>query len=173
MIYNVVTNAMVMNEVKRCRYFKMNLGLATTVDKGVKREYNDKDKFAYNYSNIYKTFIYAQGNVGDIKFYIDHYIKEPVMGVYITDNFEEFIFDVDFNQIKEKGIDSFLGYILKEVDTQYEERLRENTLKKSEPKKIGDADLVLKNPGAVTYEDLKAYLEVERSQRYNKNNNQL
>jgi hypothetical protein len=172
MVYNVVTNAMVMNEVKKCRYFKMNLGLAATVDKGVKRDYNDKDKFAYNYSNTYKTFIYAQGNVGDIKFYIDHYIKDPVMAVYFSDNFEEFLFDIDFDKIKEKGIDSFLGYILKEVDTQYEERLRENTLKKAEPKKSGNPDLILQNPGAVTYEDLKAYLEIERSQRY-KNNNQL
>ncbi len=170
MIYNVVTNMMIMNEVKKCRYFKISLGLASTVDKGVKRDYNDKDKFAYNYSNTYKTFIYGQGNVGDIKFYIDHYIKEPVMAVYITDNFEEFIFDIDFNQIKEKGIDSFLGYILKEVDTQYEKRLIENTLKKAEPKKSGDPNIVINNPGAVTYEDLKAYLEVERSQRYTKNN---
>jgi hypothetical protein len=167
MIYNVVTNAMVMNEVKRCRYFKMNLGFVSTIDKGIKREYNDKDKFSYNYSNTYKTSIYAQGNVGDIKFYIDYYITEPVMAVYYSDTFEEFIFDIDFKQIKEKGIDGFLGYILKEVDTQYEERLRENTLKKAEPKK-GNPDLVTQSPGYVTYEDLKAYLELEKSKRFKK-----
>jgi hypothetical protein len=32
-------------------------------------------------------------------------------------------------------------------------------LKKAEPKPTGDADMVFKNPGAVTYADLKAYME--------------
>ncbi len=61
-------------------------------------------------SNInYKTTIYAQGNIGDIKFYTDVYIKDPVMAIYIGNEFEEFLIDVDFNLIKEKGTDSYLG----------------------------------------------------------------
>jgi len=166
MVYNVVTNAMVMNEVKKCRYFKMNLGLAATVDKGVKRDYNDKDKFSYNYSNTYKTFIYAQGNVGDIKFYTDVFIKDPVMAIYVGPENEEFLIDVDFELIREKGIDFYLGHILKKVEEEHEERIKANTEKKVEPKPTGNSEMVTFNPGAVRYEDIKAYLEIQNAQRY-------
>ena len=66
MAYNVVTNSFVMSEVKRCRYFKINLGVASTVDRNGNREFNDQDKFSYYYNTQYRTTIYAQGNVGDI-----------------------------------------------------------------------------------------------------------
>lgn len=168
MIYNVVTNSLVVNEIKRCRFFKKNLGIVSTIDKGVNREFNDKDRFAYHYQTTYKTFIYAQGNVGNIKFYIDHFIKEPLMAVYCGDNFEEFIYNVDFDQIKAKGIDHFLGHILKETDKSYEERAKENLLKKAETKKEGDPYKVINNPGAVTYADVKAYLEMQNQQRFKK-----
>ena len=168
MIYNVVTNSLVINEVRRCRYFKKNLGIVSTVDKGVNREFNDKDRFAYYYQTTYKTFIYAQGNVGNIKFYIDPIINDPVMALYYGENFEEFIYDVDFTLIREKGIDHFLGHILKETDRLYEERAKDSALKKVEDKKDGDPYKVINNPGAVTYEDVKAYLEMQNGQRFKK-----
>lgn len=169
MVYNVVTNSLVMNEIKRCRYFQKNLGIVSTVDKGVSREYNDKDRFAYNYQSTYKTFIYAQGNVGNIKFYIDHFIKDPVLAVYCGENFDEFLYDLDLVMIKEKGIDHFLGHILKKTDTDYEERAKQNLLTKVDkgPKK-GDANKVINNPGAVTYADVQAYLELQNKQRFQK-----
>lgn len=169
MIYNVVTNNFIMEEVKKCRYFKRNLGVVATVESGVSRNINDKDKFAYQYQLTYKTFIYAQGNVGNIKFYIDHYIKDPLMAVYSGDNFEEFIYDVDFKLIKEKGIDFFLGHILKETDLAYEERAKQNLLKKEEVKKQeGDPNKILTAPGAVTWADVKAYIEMQNQQRFQK-----
>ena len=42
MAYNIVTNSVVVYEVKKCRYFKTNLGIAATVDKGGNRQFNDK-----------------------------------------------------------------------------------------------------------------------------------
>lgn len=169
MIYNVVTNPLVMDQIKKCRFFKKNLGIISTVDKGVSRDYNDKDRFAYSYQTTYKTFIYAQGNVGNIKFYIDHAINQPSLAVYCGENFEEFLFEFDIEKVKEKGIDHFLGHMLKETDTLYEERAKNNLLKKEEQKRQeGDANKVLTNPGAVTYADVKAYLELQNQQRFKK-----
>jgi len=171
MAYNVVTNSLVVYEVKKCRYFKTNLGLAATVDKNGQRLFNDADKFAFYYNSQYKTTIYAQGNVGDIKFYTDVFIKDPVMAIYVGPENEEFLIDVDFNIIKEKGIDFYLGHILKYVEEEHEKRIEENTQKKMEPKPSGNAELVTFNPGAVRYEDLKAFLEKQNAERYKNNNN--
>jgi hypothetical protein len=166
MAYNIVTNTFVVQEVKKCRYFKINLGLAATVDKNGNREFNDKDKFSYYYNTQYKTTIYAQGNVGDIKFYTDVFIKDPVMAVYVGPENEEFLIDVDFQLIKEKGIDFYLGHILKKVEEEHEERIKANIEKKAEPKPTGNSEMVTFNPGSVRYEDLKAYLEQQNAQRY-------
>jgi len=166
MAYNVVTNTFVIQEIKKCRYFKINLGLASTVDKGGNREFNDKDKFSYYYNTQYRTTIYAQGNVGDIKFYTDVFIKDPIMAIYVGTENEEFLIDVDFELIKEKGIDFYLGHILKKVEEEHEERIKANTEKKAEPKPAGNSEMITFNPGAVRYEDLKAYLEQQNAQRY-------
>ena len=166
MAYNVVTNTFVIQEVKKCRYFKINLGLAATVDRNGNREFNDKDRFSYYYNTQYRTTIYAQGNVGDIKFYTDVFIKDPVMAIYVGPENEEFLIDVDFELIREKGIDFYLGHILKKVEEEHEERIKANTEKKVEPKPTGNSEMVTFNPGAVRYEDLKAYLEQQNAQRY-------
>ena len=173
MAYNIVTNSVVISEIKKCRYFKINLGLSTTlIDKGGHRVANENDQFSLYYGNQYKTIIYAQGNIGDMKFYTDHFIKDPIMAVYSGPNFEEFVFTIDFKLLAEKGIDFYLGHILKEVESQYEERVKTETEKKLEPKKQGDADMILKNPGSVTYSDLKAYLDAQNKNRYSTNGNQ-
>ena len=119
-----------------------------------------------NYNSQYKTTIYAQGNVGDIKFYTDVFIQEPLLAIYVGPEHEEFIINVDFELIKEKGIDFYLGHILKKVEEEHEERIKANTEKKVEPKPTGNSEMVTFNPGAVRYEDLKAYLEIQNAQRY-------
>jgi hypothetical protein len=158
-----------LSEFKKSRYFRVNLGLVATVEKNGSRINNDKDKFSFHYFDLYKATIYGQGNVGDIKFYSDHYIKDNTIAVYYGDNFEEFIFQLDRNHIKEKGVDSYLGHILMSVEEQYEERKKKSELKKLEEKPIGVAEKVLKNPGQVNYEDLKAYLEIKRKERFKSN----
>lgn len=162
MAMNIVTNAGIINAMRQSRYFRVNLGLVQTVEKNGSRSYHDKDKFSYFYNNLYRTTIFGQGNVGDIKFYTDHYIREDVMAVYYGDNFEEFVFEYDLDLVREKGIDGYLGHILKECDNRYEELRMKNELKKLEEKPKGNASKVKLNPGQVSWEDLKAYMEEKR-----------
>lgn len=165
MIIHVVSNYQLVNEFKKSKYFKNNLGFVSTVEKNGRRTPNEKDKFSYSYMNLYKSSIYAQGNVGNIKFYTDHYINEPVFGVYYGEKLEEFIFNFDFDFVKEKGIDAYLGKTLKDLEERYEERVEEKELKKKQEKPKGNPEMVFKNPGGVTYEDLKEYLKQKKKQK--------
>jgi hypothetical protein len=101
---------------------------------------------------------------------VDHYISDQTFAIYSGDYFEEFIFDFDDKLVQEKGTDFYIGHLLKTVDEKYEERIKNNELKKMEPKPVGNADNVLINPGNVTYEDLKAYLAKKNIERYKNNN---
>ena len=164
MLY-VVSSYTVSQEFKKSRYFRMSLGLVATVEKNGTRVYNQNDKFSHFYNQLYKTTIYGQGNVGDIRFYVDHYINTDDFVIY-TDDFQEFIFRLDKLVIREKGVDFYLGSLLKEIEERYEERVKENELKKVQPKPEGNADMIFQNPGNVKYEDLKAYLEEKNKSRY-------
>jgi hypothetical protein len=164
---NIVTNFQLINQIKTSRYFRVSLGLVATVEKSGARKYNDKDHFSHFYNNVYNTIIYAQGNAGNIRFYTDHYIKDPILAVYYGDNFEEFLFDFDFKMVKEKGMDFYLGHILKEMEIRYEEKKKNDELKKLEEKPAGNADLITQNPGSVSYADVEAYIEKKRKERYN------
>jgi hypothetical protein len=162
MALNIVSNINVIAKLSTSKYFRKSLGLIQTVEKGSSRVLNQMDPFNFFYSSRYNTMLYGQGNVGDIKFYADHYILEDVMAVYYGDNFEEFVFEFDTKYVLEKGADSYLGFILKECDTRYEELKMKNELKKIEPKQQGQAEKLINNPGLVNYEDLKAYMEEKR-----------
>jgi hypothetical protein len=162
---NVVTNFQILQEFKKSKYFKVNLGLIPTVEKNGTRKFNDTDQFAFSYNNNYNTTIYGQGNVGNVKFYTDHYITDPIFAVYTTD-FEEFIFDFDRNMLRDKGIDLYIGYVLKTVEEEYDERLKANELRKIEEKPKGNSENILSNPGNVNYEDLKEYLKNKNKDRY-------
>ena len=112
---HIVGSYQTINKFKTSRYFKQNLGLVATVEKNGSRVYNDKDKFSFFYNNQYRTTIYAQGNVGDIRFYGDHFIKDKTFAVYYGHTYEEFLFEFDDEINKEKGTDFYLGHILKNV----------------------------------------------------------
>lgn len=163
-IYYIVTNLEIIKEFKKSRYFRVNLGMSVTMEKNGERILSDKDQFAASYNYQYKTSIYAQGMIGNIKFYIDHYIKEDKIAAYLE--LEEFVFDYDKNFIKEKGIDAYVGHILMKVDERYEERKQkekeEYEKKVNAPAKVGDPEKLIKNPGAVTYEDIVEYMKRKR-----------
>lgn len=162
--YSIVTNQKINNYFKGSRYYRRNLGLIATVEKNGDRVYNERDKFAHFYNTQYKTTIYGQGNVGDLMFYNDLYIHQDLIAVYL--NTEEFIFEFDEKLMKEKGPDHYLGHILKELENQHEERLKEAEEKKIQTEKPADPDLVFKNPGSVNYADLQAYLQKKQSERF-------
>jgi hypothetical protein len=162
---NIVSSYQTLQEFKKSRYFRVSLGLVPTVEKNGSRVFNDKDRFAKFYNMQYNTTIYGQGNVGDIKFYVDHYIKDSSFAVY-TEDLQEFLFQLDPLLIREKGIEFYLGHILKTTEEEYDERVKANELKKVEEKPTGVADKVFSNPGNVNYEDLKAYLAEKNKSRY-------
>ena len=101
--YNVVTNQNIINDIKTSKYFKINLGMSITTEGKEGRILSDKDHFAASYNYQYKTSIYAKGNIGGIKFYLDHFIKDDVLAIYY--NLEEFVFEYDRKFAIEKGID--------------------------------------------------------------------
>jgi hypothetical protein len=163
---NIVCGAHIINEFKNSRYWRQSLGLIATVEKNGRRIMNDSDKFQYFYNTQYRTTIYGQGNVGDIRFYNDYYIRDNTIAVYYNETFEEFVYKFNNELVKEKGIDFYLGHILKNVEETYEERVKNEEIKKLEVKPDGNADILIKNPGNVTYADVKAYLDKKNKERY-------
>lgn len=165
MSVNIVSSYRIAQAFKRSRYFSQSLGLVATVEKNGQRVFNDKDRFSKYYNSNYRTTIYAQGNVGDIRFYVDHMIHDDNFAVYVGDSFEEFINTFDYDIVDDKGVDFYLGHLLKMAEEAYDEKVKNDELKKIE-RESGNAEKVMKNPGNVTYEDLKAYLDKKQSERY-------
>ena len=159
--YQIVTNQYVMSFIKKSQYFQVDLGVAVTMERQGERILNEADTFAGSYNYQYKTSIYAQGRIGDILFYVDYGILDNTIAAY--HNLEEFIFEFDQKMVEEKGISAYLGFLLKSIDVQYSERKQIEEDKKEESKQqVGQADKLIKNPGAVTYEDIKAYIKQKR-----------
>jgi len=173
MEYNIVTNLRINQLIRyHSKFYTVQLGLATTkIDQAGDRQVNRDDKFAFVYGQYYKSQIHAQGFIGNIKFYTDHQIKDDVLIFYYER--EEFIFEWEPNKVKEKGVDAFLGGCIKKIETEYKERVekaKEDKRRAEEelqtPKvKEGDPNRIFANPGAVSYEDLKAYLAKQNADR--------
>ena len=164
--YNIVTNYKINQLIKSSsKYYKVDLGYSITTESNTSdRVYGKSDEFAYFYNNLYKAAILGQGNIGNIGFYTDHYIKEDKIAFYFRE--EEFVFDFDFKIVKEKGIDFYLGHLIKTIETEYSDRLnKEKERKENKTKQVGDASKIFNNPGNVNYEDLKAYMEQKRLDR--------
>jgi hypothetical protein len=159
--YNVVSNQNLNNLFKRSKYYKVDLGTAITMEKNGERIISDKDHFAASYNYQYKTFIYAQGKIGNIRFYTDHGILEDKIAAYL--DLEEFVFDYDKDYVAKKGVESYIGHILKQVDELNSERIETIKQEQEDKKtKVGTPDKLKMNPGSVTYEDLQAYIRNKR-----------
>jgi hypothetical protein len=163
MRYNIVTNYTINSLIKqKSKHYKVGLGQSITLeDRSGERIMNARDQFAFVYNQYYKSSVLKQGSVGDIDFYTDHLILDNKFRLYIDR--EEFIYDFDEKKVLENGIDSYLGYILKISQESFDEIIEEKIKDNSE--KRGNADNILKSPGAVRYEDLKEYLNTKNSQR--------
>ena len=61
---------------------------------------------------------------------------------------------------------------MKQAEEAYDEKKRNDELKKIEDKKPADPQKLFANPGNVTYEDLKAYMEQKNQLRYKNLENQ-
>ena len=173
MEYNIVTNYNLNQKIRYgSKFYTVQLGLATTkIDQAGDRQPNRDDQFAYVYSQYYQSQVHSQGFIGNIRFYTDHQIKDDVL-IFYYDR-EEFIFDWEPLKVKEKGVDTFLGGCIKKIETEYKDRMEKakEEKKKAEEevknpvKPVGDAKKIFENPGAVSYEDLKAYLAKQNQDR--------
>lgn len=159
--YQIVTNHYVMSFIKKSQYFEVNLGYAKTAERQGERVISENDKFAASYGYQYKTTIYGQGKIGNIFFYVDYGILDNAIASY--HNLEEFIFEFDEDFVNQKGISAYLGNLLKSIDTQYAERKQiQKQAEEDKQQRKGQADKLFTNPGAVTYDDIKAYIEQKR-----------
>jgi hypothetical protein len=168
MAVNIVSSYSIAQQFKKSRHFHHSLGVVATVEKNGQRVFNDKDRFSKFYNQSYRTTIYAQGNVGDIRFYVDHMIHDINFAVYVGDTYEEFVNSFDYELVEQKGVDFYLGHLLKLADEAYDLKVKNDELKKID-KETGNAEKLIANPGNVTYEDLKAYLEKKQAERYKSN----
>ena len=168
-MYNIVAGLNSILEMKKSKHFKMSLGLSSTkIDRSGERVLNDDDKFSFFYNQKYRTPIYMHGKIGNIRFYADHYITGKEIMVFYTK--EEFQFEMDTQIIKEKGIDHFLGGLLKKIESEYEDRVIKAKEDEIKTHREADPEQVFKSPGAVTYNDLKAYLDKKSKERFSKGN---
>jgi len=166
---NIVTNYRIIQEFKKYKNFTVSLGYSSTTKNGDNRVLNEKDKFAFFYNKRYNTTIYGQGCMGQkISVYTDHFIKGNQIAIYY--DFEEFIFDFQWDVCREKGIEWYLGSLLKQIEEQLEkekEKERERKSIKIEERQGGNPYKLVPghpeyNPGSVTFEDVKAYKEAQR-----------
>lgn len=169
MSVNIVCSYRIAQEFKKSKYFRQSLGVVATIEKNGQRVFNDRDRFSKYYNQSYRTTIYAQGNIGDVRIYVDHMIHDNNFAVYVGESYEEFLNTYDADMVFQKGIDFYLGHLLKKADEAYEEKKKNDELKKIE-REEGFAEKIIQNPGNVTYEDVKAYLEKKQAERYKNNN---
>jgi hypothetical protein len=163
MPYYVVSNNKIITDLARSSVFKTDLGFSSTLpNPNGMRKINGNDEFAASYNTFYKTTISKKGRVADIHFYIDGGINENVLAFY--KNYEEFIYEYNPNYIRDFGIDSYIVHLLKKVDQDYVIRTKKDSPVQEEVvvKPQGNSDILVKNPGAVTYADLAKYLEEKR-----------
>ncbi len=160
MEYNIVSSLNIINEIKTYKNFVVSLGYSNYTGNLEEKVLNDKDRFAYFYNTKYKTTIYGCGYIGNINFYRDSYITNNQIAIYF--NKEEYVFEWDSKLAKEKGIEWFLGHLLKKIDEEIKgkEEIKEQKLEGAI--KMGDPYKVINNPGSVTFEDIRAYQEAKR-----------
>ena len=165
MEYSIVTNYKINTIFKNnSRYYRVSLGYASTMEgQGGDRSLNKKDDFAFFYNTRYKTTIQGQGTIGNINFYTDHYIMADQLAFYYDK--EEYVFDFDYELVKKRGVDFYIGHLIKKIETELKMDLTQERVKAELPEEKPKAESVSIMPGAVKYEDLKAYLEKKNAER--------
>ncbi len=166
-MFNFVASQRTITKIKQgSKYFTPYLGMAfTTEDKdGRKFRINDKEKFAKGYFDRTGRMAYSQGKIGSINFFVDHYITDNLVLCYYND--EEVSFEFLESSVREKGVDAYLGSIIKKVESIYAEEVTEKKEAMTErdiDKMPGDANKLFTNPGQVTYDDIKKYMQLKKN----------
>jgi hypothetical protein len=153
-MYTFVAPKRIIDQFKKSKWFKINLGrnISQKDKDNTVFQINPEDVFVKYYYDLYKVIIQTEGSIGSLSFFTDHYINGNIVAVYFKD--KEFVFEHDNNKIMRDGVDDYLGSIIKEIQTKYEEELKE-----AEEIKITkeiDTNKFYSNPGSVTWEDIVA-----------------
>lgn len=159
-MYNIVTNKKVNMMFRGSKYFKTDLGRSFTVrEKDDKKSFNisSSDEFMKAYFQNNRIIIYKEGSIGTLTLYTNHYMKDNV--VLLNYNTMDFEFPVDKEHIISKGIDDYIGFMIKEIETKYNKAKEESSKEviHDENEIIADPSKLFSNPGSVNYEDIIAY----------------
>jgi len=161
-MYNFVSKKRIIDSFKSSSHFKTYLGYAMSVDDAGERKFkiNDKDKFVQFYHNKYKIALLTEGNIGTLNFFSDYYIEDDIVVVFFND--KDFVFKFEESELIGRGVDKYLGAIIKEIETKHEEELANaggakanKSITGTRPK--GNPDKLINNPGSVTWEDIESY----------------
>ncbi len=153
-MYNIIAPKRIIDQFKRSKWFKVNLGRNVSLrDKDQTRfEINPEDVFVKFYFEKYKVLIQSEGMIGTINFFSDYYINGDIVVIYYKS--KEFIFQHEAERINKNGVDDYIGSIIKEIVTKYQEEL--DVVDDIETDNKIDPEKVVNNPGAVTWDDIVA-----------------
>lgn len=164
-MYNFVAKKSIIDSFKGSKFFKVNLGHSLSVSKDGQRKFriNDKDKFTKFYHDKYRIALLSEGNIGQLNFFSDYYIDEEIIVVFFDD--KDFVFIHEPITMRNKGVDVYLGSLIKEIETKYEKELANagsNISDIYKNQEQGDADKLTKAPGSVTWDDIEAFMKSKK-----------
>ena len=160
---NIVCGAHLIQVFNKSNFFKSDLGFASSIHdaKSGERIYSTKDSFAVMYNLKYRTAIYKKGKVGNYAFYMDGHILDDSIATYCDEM--EYVIKLDRNKLREEGINSYLGFIIRTVIENKAKNDAEKSNKQVEQKlpvqEVVSPSKVLTTPGSVSYEDVQEYLK--------------
>lgn len=150
---------------KSSKWFRRNMGKSVMMNKNQK-----SDHFSISGNDVFQQFYYEkfgsvcqmEGSIGPgIRLWTDHNIRDNSMGIMIDNKFAEMEFETPI--ANELGPDEYLGRWLKDVSSRAsKEELEEMAMERM---KMGKPDLLTTNPGAVTYEDIMAWIDIEKKKK--------
>lgn len=162
-MYNIVSTQFINNEFKKSKYYKTTLGKSLSRKKNGKREFNldEEEKFIKYYAEEYKALIHRVGKIGKLNFFVDHYLKEDLIIFFYKD--KNFAFEHSPAILRSKGVNVYLSSFIEKIETEYKDEI-ENVDSNGDILSDdgddggkGDHEKLIKNPGEVTYEDIKKY----------------
>lgn len=157
--WSVVGTRPFIDEIQKSNYFSKDLGKSFMNDDNSNKSLRDNSFTTWYYKKT-NALIFKQGTIGNINFYIDYYLQKPIIGFFLEskEDTHQYAIDLDVDDIKQKGVDVWLGENLQQLDNQVSYEKQKTTQKEGiENLDEGDPDMVLKNPGEASWKDIQAY----------------
>jgi hypothetical protein len=158
-MYNFISSHLVSREFKKSKYYTVNLGKTMSVKKNNRRVFrlDEGDSFNKSYLEKYNAVAYSEGNIGKINFHVDHYLSVNEIRIFFKDEIYEF--EHNALELKSKGVDSYIGNFIKEIET----KLHQEELETREVEIVdileGNSENIFNNPGNVSYTDIQKYYD--------------